>query len=801
MEKRMMFRWTLVLFLGCLMPWNGPAVAGDEAALSTDWPRFRGPSQDGISPAKGVFPDHEFGLEVVWRKPLGSGYSGISIADGRLVTLYSNGADDILIAMDPSTGDPLWEFVVGPTYRGHDGSDDGPISTPTLHEGVVYGLGPHGDLFAVRLADGGKIWSKNVVEDLGGSAPFYGFATPPVVSGDVLIVQTGGTGGLGAVRGLDRHSGKTLWSSGDDGVGYQSPLLKNFDADHGVLAATSHHLLGLVPETGEVLFDYQHYDGRSQGWSQPIPMGDHRVLLNYWNDAALIEFIKEGEAYKVQEVWRTLGFKSNYAIPVYHEGYLYGFSNRILTCVNSQDGTVVWRSREPGGRGLILVDGHLVIAANHGALVVAEASPQGYREKARLHRFEQESYTAPSFAMGRIFFRNLTEIASLQVVGSSPVAAEISADVAVSRGAFGDFVRSLGTAENKRKAVDDFMNSQETFPIIEDRGLVHIVYRGEVKDLALVGNMLRRGESLPLQRVGGTDLHYVSLQLEEGGHWAYQLQIDFGDSEADPLNARSFDSPDGPKSEIVMPGWPEPRHLEQAADRARGRIERFDFTSAIRGNEREIAVYLPPGYDEGSRRYPLLIVNSGDRALRFGKMDVILDNLIGTQVEPLIVAFLPRRSSREHGGAQALEYTRLIVEEVLPHLESTYRTEARASSRGIMGTGDGALAAAYTAFKKPGLFSKFATQSLLLRSNTTEDLFSLIRDGEKQPLKIYMDWSRREVSRNYNGADPTEDNERLFAVLDQGGYGVQGGAVLDGAGWASWRSRLDKILTTLFPLR
>lgn len=86
-----------------------------------------------------------------------------------------------------------WRQVLGPRYAGHDGSDDGPSSTPVIDGGVVYALGPKGLLLALRTTDGTKVWSRDLVAELGAREPRFGFVTTPLALGDLLYVETGGS--------------------------------------------------------------------------------------------------------------------------------------------------------------------------------------------------------------------------------------------------------------------------------------------------------------------------------------------------------------------------------------------------------------------------------------------------------------------------------------------------------------------------------------------------------------------------------------------------------------------------------
>ena len=134
-------------------------------------------------------------------------------------------------------------------------------------------------------------------------------------------------------------------------------------------------------------------------------------------------------------------------------------------------------------------------------------------------------------------------------------------------------------------------------------------------------------------------------------------------------------------------GWQAPSHLREPEGK-RGSIETLQWKSEQLDTEREVQIYLPPGYGEGDGRYPLLVVNDGDQALSLGEMDKSLDNLIGKTVAPVIVAFVPTRPIwRELGGSRTAEYTRAQVEELIPLLDTTFRTDARRESRAVMGPG------------------------------------------------------------------------------------------------------------------
>jgi len=228
-----------------------PALAAENA---DDWPIWNGPNHDLTTSGNGAFDNDTFGLERLWSRPLGSGYSALSVAGDRLVACFSDGTSDWMAALDVASGRELWRYRIdAETYRGHDGSDDGPVATPTIHDGLVFGLSPRGRLFAVRLADGEEVWTRRLVDELGAKQPFWGFNSSPTVIGGVLVMLTGGDGGH-SISGLDPATGELRWATGDDAVYYESPIALRLGDEEHIFALTNDHIIGLEPGTGRVLW-------------------------------------------------------------------------------------------------------------------------------------------------------------------------------------------------------------------------------------------------------------------------------------------------------------------------------------------------------------------------------------------------------------------------------------------------------------------------------------------------------------------------------------------------------------------
>ncbi len=774
-----------------------------------DWPVWSGPAGNLTSLGNGVLDGGAFDLERVWTRALGSAYSGIVVVDGRLTTTFSDGESDYLVALDASTGAEQWRYRISDTYKGHDGSDDGPLATPTIDGGVVYGLGAWGGLFAVSMEDGKERWRRDLVANFGAVKPHYGFSTTPTVIGDLLVIETGGDDGR-SISAFDRESGELRWSTGDDPVTYQSPMAFELEGETSLVAVTDRNLLGLAPQTGEVLWTHQHTEGDDRGFlsAQPVQVGGGGILLTDGRESTLFQVTKNGEGYTVEEAWRSraLRSQSNFATPVPYEGYLYGFAGSFLTCVDAATGEIAWRSRPPGLGNLVLVDGHLVILIRSGEIVVAEATPEGYVEVSRVQALERGYFTRPSFAGGKVYVRNLADISAIGVTEASSApsagAEQAEADWDL-RGDFGAFVKKLAAAENKNEMIESFLAEHPTRPILEgpsfEGTLVHFVYHGEVDDLAVSGNFIREGGEHAMHRVAGTDFYFRTYELPEKAVFSYRFSV-FDESMIDPANPQTTGPEGEEQSVLATVGWQAPSHLREP-EGERGSIETLQWKSEQLDNERQVQIYLPPGYGEGDGRYPLLVVNDDEQALSIGEMDKSLDNLIGETVASLIVGFVPSVSGREF-GSKAAEYTRAQVEELIPLLDKTFRTDARRESRAVMGQsryGGPGFAAIYLALHHPEVVSRAAAQSYE-HSELKEELMAAA-SGKKHDLELLFHWSSYDSYNPFFDFDARRDAKSVVAALEKNGYSPKIFESDDGVGWGMWQGRIAEILEALFPLR
>lgn len=403
--------------------WCGPGLlatlllspaAWADPSKGADWPQFRGPQQNGVSVEKGLLRTWpESGPEVLWKKPIGSGFSTVTVAGGALYTMAVEGESETAYRLRGSDGEVVWRVPLGPVFPETFGN--GPRSSPTVDGDVVYVLSATGRLHALKTADGARLWELDLVKELGGLTPNRGFAASPLVDGDLLVVEVGGKEGK-AIVGLDKKSGKLRWSALDGRPGYATPLAVTIDGvrQYVFIRTIMGDIVSLLPD-GRVHWQYAWKPGAI---ASPLFLPPNRIFASASEDvgAVLLE-VGLGEDGKgtVKEVWRNRLMKNHFSSSVLYEGHIYGFDNASLKCLVAGTGEQKWVHRGYGKGSLILADGLLYILTDQGQLVLAEATPAGFQEKAKVKVMEGKTWTSPVLSHGRLYLRDEDEMIVLDV--------------------------------------------------------------------------------------------------------------------------------------------------------------------------------------------------------------------------------------------------------------------------------------------------------------------------------------------------------------------------------------------------
>ncbi len=390
------------------------------SVFATDWPQLHGPARDGHSAETKLKWDWpKEGPKQLWKLDAGRGWAGPVVTGERLIFFHRVDDDEVVACLDPTSGKEKWKYSYRTKYVDDFNFDDGPRATPTISGDAVFTLGANGDLTAVELATGKKRWARNVRDDYKASKGFFGAACSPLVMGDKLLVNVGGKGA--GVVCFDVASGKELWKSTDDGPSYSSPTSAEIDGKPAAVFLTRRGLRVLDPGSGKSLYDLE--------WKPPIEASVQAATPLVWKDeifltvsyatGAVLVSAKKGE---LNEVWSgDKSLSSQYNTPVRVGDYLYGthgrsdVGNASMRCIEWKTGKVKWNEANFGVAAVIAVDGGILALTEGGNLVRFDASPDGYKERARAAILTKPTRAAPALADGRFFARDGKQLVCLSL--------------------------------------------------------------------------------------------------------------------------------------------------------------------------------------------------------------------------------------------------------------------------------------------------------------------------------------------------------------------------------------------------
>lgn len=381
------------------------------------WVGFRGPRRDGHyreRPILTAWPAD--GLTPLWKQPAGAGYASFAIAHGRAFTIEQRRQQEVVAAYDVATGRELWSHAWDGEFREWMGGD-GPRATPTWSDGRVYALGALGELRCLEDDTGRMLWRVDILQDNGATNLPWGMAASPLVLDDVVIVLPGGPGGRSVVA-YDPITGARRWSSLDDKQAYSSPMLVTLNGRPQILAVTARRLVALAPDSGELLWDYPWVTGNDINASQPLRVGERRLLLSsaYGHGAAVIEVtVDSGGRQSARTVWEHRRLKNRFSSSVIHDGFIYGLDENILTCLDAETGEVKWKAGRYGHGQFLLASGHLVMLSEGGELALVRATPDRHEELARFPVLEGKTWNHPAMEDGVLLVRNLAEMAAFDL--------------------------------------------------------------------------------------------------------------------------------------------------------------------------------------------------------------------------------------------------------------------------------------------------------------------------------------------------------------------------------------------------
>ncbi|HEX7379095.1 MAG TPA: PQQ-binding-like beta-propeller repeat protein [Pirellulales bacterium] len=408
-----------------------------------DWPQWRGPTRDGVWRETGLVEKFKSpSLKPRWRVPISSGYSGPTVADGRVYVtdrIAEPKQIERVHCFDWKTGKTIWSHSYDCRYRDISYTA-GPRAAVTIHEGRAYSLGAMGNFICFDAAAGNVLWQRELDQQYQVRMPIWGLAAAPLIEGDLVILQVGGKNAC--LVAFDKATGEEQWRALEDDASYSAPIIIEQAGRRVLVCWTGQHVVGLDPTSGKLLWSWPFPPSQMVlAIATPVVENDHLFMTAFYDGSLMLRLNEERPA--VEKIWRRVGkderhtdsLQSIMVTPYMKDNYIYGVdSYGELRCLKGDSGDRVWESlapippdsqNNPKQRrwfNIHLVENHgkIWMFTERGELIICRLSPQGYEEISRTKLIQPTRvqlnerggvcWSHPAFAYRHVFARNDEEL-------------------------------------------------------------------------------------------------------------------------------------------------------------------------------------------------------------------------------------------------------------------------------------------------------------------------------------------------------------------------------------------------------
>jgi outer membrane protein assembly factor BamB len=398
---------------------NGSATSSathEAGETDSGWPGFRGPKRDGTVRG-GVRIDTDWSRRPpveLWRRPIGPGWSSFAVSGDLVYTQEQRGNDEVVSCYNKTTGKPVWKHRDAARFW-ESNAGAGPRATPTLSGGRVYTFGATGILNALDARNGSVFWSRNAASDTKTKVPDWGFASSPLVVGDVVIVAAGG-----ALAAYDVTTGNPRWFGPTGGRGYSSPHLATIDGVSQILLLNGEGAISVAPADGTLLWKHV-WEGDSI--VQPAVAADGDVLIGSGSGLGSEVGVRRvavshgAGGWTAQERWTSIGLKPYFNDFVIHKDLAFGFESNIIACIDLKNGERKWKGGRFGHGQLVLLPDQdlLLVVSEEGELALVKATADQFTELGRFKAIEGKTWNHPVLVGDIVLVRNDQEMAAFRL--------------------------------------------------------------------------------------------------------------------------------------------------------------------------------------------------------------------------------------------------------------------------------------------------------------------------------------------------------------------------------------------------
>jgi outer membrane protein assembly factor BamB len=387
----------------------------------TDWLQWGGPTRNFMSTSKGLATSWPAsGPKQLWSRPLGQGHSSILVSDNTLYTMYSQGEQEVVIALAADTGKTIWEHKYDAPTAGMNYKEGlGPHSTPLLVGDRLFTVGAIGKFHALDKKTGKVLWSHDLWKEYGGTKMGRGYSCSPLLYNNTIILTLGGQGQT--LIAFNPNDGSVVWKNQSLDMSPSSPMIINVDGQDQLVAFLGKQIAGVNPSNGELLWSHPHVTDWGLNISTPVWGNDNLLFISsaYSGGSRVLKLNQTGGKTTVTELWFSNRLRIHHGTAIRLGDYVYGssgdFGPAFFAAANVKTGEILFQDRSFPKINSLYADGKLIMLDEDGNLALATVSPAGLKVISKVSLMKNLAWTVPTLAGTKLYVRDRQTIAALDL--------------------------------------------------------------------------------------------------------------------------------------------------------------------------------------------------------------------------------------------------------------------------------------------------------------------------------------------------------------------------------------------------
>jgi outer membrane protein assembly factor BamB len=396
-------------------------IVNIDTRAQSDWLQWGGPNRNFTTSAKGLattWPAN--GPRRLWSRPLGAGHSSIIAGANTLYTMYSEGEQEVVVALAADTGKTIWEYKYDSPATGMNYEYGvGPHSTPLLVGDLLFTVGARGQLLALEKKSGKVAWSHDLWKEFGGKKMDRGYACSPLAYKNTIILTLGGPGQT--LIAFNQKDGTVAWKNQTLDMSPSSPIIINVDGQDQVIAFLGKVVAGLDPNNGNLLWSHPHVTEWGLNISTPVWGQDNLLFISsaYSGGSRVLKLTQQGGKTTVEELWFHRRLRVHHGTAIRIGDYVYAssgdFGPAFFAAVNVKTGEIAYQDRTFPKSNFVLADGKLIILDEDGNLALATATPTELKVISKVSVLKNLAWTAPTLVGTKLYLRDRHTITALDL--------------------------------------------------------------------------------------------------------------------------------------------------------------------------------------------------------------------------------------------------------------------------------------------------------------------------------------------------------------------------------------------------